>query len=111
MVGILGPLFAVDLAEGLWHEDAEVGGQVGKGMLSQLGHRVRRDVEGVQAGAAAEGGLGDALQRVGQRDGLQVLAVMESACFEFLEFRKLVEVLKPRNLVVFLEEVSYTFLL
>ena len=77
VVGILRPLLTVQLAELFRDEDAEVVGQTLEGILRQLGHGVAGHVDRVEAVAVGEGSGTDALQRVGQRDDLQVEAVAE----------------------------------
>ena len=66
MVGILSPLFAVELAELFRDEDAEVVGQALEGILCQLRHRVAGHVDRVETVAVGESSGTDALQRVGQ---------------------------------------------
>ena len=107
MVGILGPLFSVDLAEGLRHEDAEVGGQVVEGILLQHRHLVGIDQYGVEAGAVLEGIEVYVLQRVGQRDGFQVAATAERVVAQRPDTCELVKVIEPLEFLVVVEDEFY----
>ena len=77
MVGIFSPLGAIELAQALGHEDAEVGGQVVEGVGCHHGHCVACDIDGIEARAAREGIGADGLDAVGQRYGAQCRGVVE----------------------------------
>ena len=111
MVGILCPLLAIEFAEILWHENAEVVRQVGKSLLCQLGHLFCRDVDGVQTATTAKSSAGDTLQRIGQRDIFQIVTIKESTRFQLFNLREQVEFLKTYNFIVSSKDISYTFFL
>ena len=104
VVGILCPLLAVELAEFLRHEDAEVVWQGLEGMLSQLGHRVCRNVDGVEADAVAKGIAVDAPDGAWQRDGLHLCALEEGILSQFTDVAEPVEVFKPLDRMIALED-------
>ena len=109
MVGILRPLLAVALHVRFGHIDTEVGGQVFEGIAFQLGHRVGRDGDALQALTAHEGLHADVLQRVGQRDALQGAAVLE-VVVQTGDAREQAELVERPQVLVAVEDVAVALL-